>query len=287
MNLKDVYKKAILPISGAVIAVVMLAFIPSLNLIVQNLGWPLIATIILVFASLPSAIHYYKIAKANYIAESSLPSFIRDVTEARKIGLSPEKSIIHATKRKDYRSFSKILSTIRSQIEWGVPLRKVFNGIKRKIQSWPVLVNFLVMIEAVEIGGAPSQALEVLSEYCEKEREVEVNKRSLLKPYIILSVIWSVLMALTTTVVAITMYVLTQLTIPNLSPEMLQALVDQINVFSTGIIFQCWISGFFIGKISEGNFAAGFKYSALLAVTAYVSWLLSQNFLWSAYAAPS
>ena len=287
MNLKDVYKKAILPISGAVIAVVMLAFIPSLNLIVQNLGWPLIATIILVFASLPSAIHYYKIAKANYIAESSLPSFIRDVTEARKIGLSPEKSIIHATKRKDYRSFSKILSTIRSQIEWGVPLRKVFNGIKRKIQSWPVLVNFLVMIEAVEIGGAPSQALEVLSEYCEKEREVEVNKCSLLKPYIILSVIWSVLMALTTTVVAITMYVLTQLTIPNLSPEMLQALVDQINVFSTGIIFQCWISGFFIGKISEGNFAAGFKYSALLAVTAYVSWLLSQNFLWSAYAAPS
>ncbi len=209
------------------------------------------------------------------------------MTEARKIGLSPEKSIIHATKRKDYRSFSKILSTIRSQIEWGVPLRKVFNGIKRKIQSWPVLVNFLVMIEAVEIGGAPSQALEVLSEYCEKEREVEVNKRSLLKPYIILSVIWSVLMALTTTVVAITIYVLTQLTIPNLSPEMLQALVDQINVFSTGIIFQCWISGFFIGKISEGNFAAGFKYSALLAVTAYISWLLSQNFLWSAYAAPS
>ena len=39
------------------------------------------------------------------------------------------------------------------------------------------------------------------------------------------------------------------------------------------------MSGFFIGKISEGTFAAGFKYSAMLAVTGYVSLILSQNYL--------
>jgi len=50
-------------------------------------------------------------------------------------------------------------------------------------------------------------------------------------------------------------------------------------MFSIGIIFQCWMSGFFIGKISEGTFAAGFKYSAMLAVTGYVSLLLSQGYL--------
>ena len=39
------------------------------------------------------------------------------------------------------------------------------------------------------------------------------------------------------------------------------------------------MSGFFIGKISEGPFAAGFKYSAMLAATGYISLLLSQNYL--------
>ena len=64
---------------------------------------------------------------------------------------------------------------------------------------------------------------------------------------------------------------------------MLASLQQQIGIFSIGIIVQCWISGFFIGKISEGNFAAGFKYSAMLAVTAYLSLVLAQNFLWGAY----
>ena len=141
----------------------------------------------------------------------------------------------------------------------------------------------MIMIETIEIGGGPSHAFEILTEYCEKEREVEINKRSLLKPYIILSFVWSILIALTTTIVAITIYVLTQLTLPSLSPEMLASLQQQIGIFSIGIIVQCWISGFFIGKISEGNFAAGFKYSAMLAVTAYLSLVLAQNFLWGAY----
>jgi hypothetical protein len=60
---------------------------------------------------------------------------------------------------------------------------------------------------------------------------------------------------------------------------------DQLNVFSVGIIVQCWISGFFIGKISEGNFGAGFKLSALLAFTAYISLVLSQALLANTFSA--
>jgi hypothetical protein len=54
-------------------------------------------------------------------------------------------------------------------------------------------------------------------------------------------------------------------------------------VFSVGIIIQCWISGFFIGKISEGNFGAGFKIAAMLAATAYLSLVLSQVLLSGAF----
>jgi hypothetical protein len=58
---------------------------------------------------------------------------------------------------------------------------------------------------------------------------------------------------------------------------------NQINLFSTGIILQCWLSGFFVGKVNEGTFAAGFKYSVMLVITAYVSLVLSQSFMGSLY----
>jgi hypothetical protein len=58
---------------------------------------------------------------------------------------------------------------------------------------------------------------------------------------------------------------------------------DQLKVFSVGIVIQCWISGFFIGKISEGNFGAGFKHSAMLAATAYLSLVISQVLLAGAF----
>jgi pilus assembly protein TadC len=253
-----------------------LTFVPSIS---DSIGLPLLLTVCLTVGVVPGALQYYKITRVNYNAEKSLPSFLRDITESQKTGISPEKSIIHATKRRDYGHFSQFLELIRSQIEWGVSLKDIFENFKQKIHSWPVLVNFMMMVETIEVGGGAVRALELLSEYSEKEFEVQDNKRALLKPYVILAFVWSVLIALTTTIVTMTMYILTQFATPGLYDVMATEISSQIGLFSLGIIFQCWVSGFFIGKISEGNVAAGLKYAALLAITAYLSLVLSQNFM--------
>jgi len=233
-------------------------------------------SICLLIISIPPAISYHKIAKTNFAAEEGMPSFLRDLTEARKTGLSLEKSIIHASKRKGHGKFSEHLRLIRDQIEWGISLRKIFGNIKKKIQSWPVLVNFLILVETIEVGGGSTTALEILSEYSEKNRDIEKNKRDMLKPYILLSVIWSILMALTITSI---IYILTQISFPGIAETPLVTIQSQAYIFSAGIILQCWLSGFFVGKISEGSFAAGFKYSALLVVASYLSLFMSQKFL--------
>ncbi|MEM0488786.1 MAG: secretion system protein, partial [Candidatus Bathyarchaeia archaeon] len=54
---------------------------------------------------------------------------------------------------------------------------------------------------------------------------------------------------------------------------------EHLSLFSTGTLFQCWLSGFFIGKVSDGTFAAGFKYSIMLVLTAYMSLVISQTVL--------
>ena len=151
--------------------------------------------------------------------------------------------------------------------------------MRKKIRSWFVIVNFAMMVETIEIGGNSIQSLEILSEYSEKERELQVNRRELLKPYILLAFMWSVLIAVTTTIVAITTGMMTSVMSQDLSSVASIAMQDQLKTFSVGIIIQCWISGFFIGKISEGNFGAGFKHAALLAATAYVSLVVSQVLL--------
>jgi archaeal flagellar protein FlaJ len=275
-NLKDLYKKAIIFV---IPVFAIIAIFGALGLSFGPIGLPEISTIGLVAASLPIAFQYHRISKINYNAEESIPSFIRDITESQKTGLSPEKSIIQATKRKDYGPFSKFLDLIRSQIEWGIPLRRTFDNMKREIRSWFVIVNFAMMVETIEIGGNSIQSLEILSEYSEKEREMQVNRRALLKPYVVLAIMWSALIAVTTTIVALTTTMMTGVVSSDLAAAATMAMQGQLKVFSVGIILQCWISGFFIGKISEGNFGAGFKHSALLAATAYLSLIVSQVLL--------
>jgi hypothetical protein len=102
-----------------------------------------------------------------------------------------------------------------------------------------------------------------------------------------LAFVWSILIAVTTTIVALTTCMMTTVVSDSLSGSAYLLMQDQMRMFSVGIILQCWISGFFIGKISEGNFGAGFLYSALLAATAYVSLVLSQVVLSSMFGLPS
>jgi len=282
-DLKDLYKKAIMFVAPAFVVIGVFAMVPSLSSVLNLIGLPEITTVCLVAVSIPIALEYHRIAKINYNAEDSIPSFIRDITESQKTGLSPEKSIVQATKRKDYGPFSKFLDLMRSQIEWGVPIRKTFDNLRQKIRSWFVIVNFAMVVETIEIGGNSIQSLEILSEYSEKERELQINRRELLKPYVLLAIMWSVLIAVTTTIVALTSNMITAAVSSSVLPVATTSMQAQLRIFSVGIIIQCWISGFFIGKITEGNFGAGFKHAAMLAAIAYVSLIASQILLARAF----
>jgi len=274
---------AILPLIAVSSFIAIITLMPQFQYLTNPQIFPLVVTVSLLTISIPPAVVYMKIAKMNSDAESAMPSFLRDVTESRKIGLSPEKSIVHAAKRMGYGRFSEVLKLIRSQMEWGISIRKIFANVKRKIQTWPVLVNFLILTETIKIGGGSATALEILTEYSEKQKDVEVNKKSLLRPYVLLAFIWSVLIALTTTMVTMTVYALTQISLPGTTAMPFDVMQGQVNLFSIGIILQCWLSGFFVGKVNEGTLAAGFKYSAMLVLTAHISLVVSQTFLGGMY----
>jgi len=297
MNIRSIYLKAI-PFAG--ISTMILAgtfFVPemraifvssvsSLQEMLENMlpftqGWslldylvPIIVTACLSFVSIFPMIEYSRIIGVNIKAEESMPSFLRDISENRKTGMPPEKSIAQAAARRGYGSFTKILKRIVNQIEWGVSLRKIYMDLREHLRSWPVLTNFLILIETIEVGGGSPDALDLLAAYSEKIRDIEKNKREMLRPYVLLPFVWTILMALTFT---FTFYVVTHLPIMRVSGPALPTMESQLALFSSAIVFHSWLSGFFTGKVTQGSFAAGFKYSILLAVTALLSLLLSQN----------
>jgi flagellar protein FlaJ len=250
--------------------------LPELSWVMETVGLASFVTVGLVATCIPPIIIYSKISKRNFSAENAIPSFMRDVTEARRTGISPEKSISHAAKRRGYGPFTADLNRITSQIEWGISLRKIYTDLTEWIKSWPVVVDFFILVETIEIGGGDANTLSLLAEYTERTQSIEKTQRDMLRPYVVLPFIWTILMAFTIT---FTMETLSQ--IPALAAGSIAA--PQINVdmsggggiIRAGIVFHSWLSGFFIGKVSEGNFASGFKYAVLLAITAYLTLILS------------
>ena len=252
--------------------------LPSLSFVNELVSTPLLVTAGLVFVSTPPWLVYRGIAKKNYAAEAAIPSLLRDVTEARRTGLSPEKAIVHAADRRGYGLFTEDLRRIINQIEWGVSLRKIYYDLSSWVKSWPVVVNFFILVETIEIGGGDADTLGILAEFSEKTQTIEKGQRDMLTPYVILPFIWTILMVFT-----VTFTIQTLSNIPSLAlgaiggAEMLKGAANDSQIIEAGIMFHSWLSGFFIGKISEGNFASGFRYSALLILTAYATLVISKG----------
>src|SRR5438309_2161161 len=138
----------------------------------------------LVAASLWPTLHFRKVYTKNLDAETATPQILRDITEARKAGLGPEKCIIRACKRKDYRTFNTTANAISNKLEWGIPMNNIFDSLYSEIKNFQVLVSFRILFEIITSGGANVNTLDSLADTSEKIYNIEKNKREMLKPYI-------------------------------------------------------------------------------------------------------
>jgi len=244
-------------------AVAAMTLIQPFSGFINQIGLAYVLGISLVSSSIPPIISYERIAHLNRGAEKAMPRFIRSVVETRKTGLSPVRCMIQASRAKNYGSFTKYMSSIADQLEFGIPLRRIFESVRREVSSWPVLINMFILFEVIESGGGFADTLESLAEASEKAQGIEGEKRSMLRPYILLPFVVTSLLAFTT-MVMIQSFV-------SISREPAGFAAQLTTTLSAGIVVQSWLSGFFIGKVTSGAFASGFKYAALLTVVACVS----------------
>jgi len=244
--------------------------IPILSGLQTIIDLPVAITIALFVATFPAALVHIKSAKEKAGLEQGITSFLRDLTEVRKTGLSPEKCIESLSKR-DYGVFSKQLRKISSEISWGIPVKKVIMQFLKRTKSWMTQLVMFLLVETIDVGGGTIEMIESLARFNSLTQDVEKEKRMSCRPYIMMPYLASILLVATT----IMMLSFTTGTLGVSAISGAEAPQKDFSgmkmIFLTSVIFHSYLIGIVAGKISEESVAAGFKHAAILVVIACVA----------------
>lgn len=253
-------------VSGIVIA---------LNLMPDPLMEPYLLGGAFIASSIVPTIYFKKLYAKTISAEDSTPKILRTISEARKTGMSPESSVIHACKRKEYGLFNSVANGIANKIEWGVDFKTIFKDLQKEIQTFNVLISFNILFELISAGGGNPQTLDSLTETSERMQEVQKEKRDLLMPYLFVGFI---LMGTTgfTTLLVIDSFGDIARESQDLSDLEGELTGSSLGLFPLIVLVQSWTAGLFLGRVIKGAFSGGFFYSIILVIMTLIGITLIQ-----------
>jgi flagellar protein FlaJ len=246
-------------------------FFSSLQTIIDL---PIAISIALFITTAPAAVVHNKLSRKRISTEQGVSSFLRDLTEVKKTGLSPEKCIESLANR-DYGRFSKELRKISSEISWGSPLRKVILDFVKRTKSWMTQIVMFLLVETIDVGGGTIGMIESLARFNNLTQEVEKEKKMAVRPYVMMPY-FAAIMLVATTVMILTFTGQTLGVAETTSADNLSSLIV---TFTTACIFNNYLIGLVAGKISEESVSAGFKHATILVVISVVASKLLPMFI--------
>jgi flagellar protein FlaJ len=255
---------------GALVFLLLTSFvgmvnIPFLSGIQSIVDLPTATAIALFITTAPPAVVQIRVSGRKASLEHGIANFLRDLTEVRKTGLSPEKCIENLSNR-DYGEFSKELKKITSEISWGIPVRKVIMDFVKRTKSWITQIVMFLLVEAIDVGGGTITMIESLARFNNMTQEVEREKKMAVRPYVMIPYFAAILLVATT--VMMLMFTTQTVGVAGETAEPNGQLGFLTTIFTTSVIIHSYLIGLVGGKISEESVAAGFKHSAILVIIA-------------------
>jgi len=226
----------------------------------------------LVIGTLPAVITSYILSRKTKGLEGETTNFLRDLTEARKTGLSPEKCIENISGRK-YGKLTKHLQVVSRQIRWGLPFKVVYETFKRRVKSWLTLINVYLLVDAIDVGGGSPETLETLTHYSEILSSIEMEKKSELRPLLFLPYVGDGIL-----LISVIMFLGFIRSVMGSLGAMAIPFSRFLILLLPPLMLHAYLTGIVTGKISSGSISAGFKHAIFLTVTAIVVMCLSGYF---------
>jgi flagellar protein FlaJ len=124
-----------------------------------------------------------------------------------------------------------------------------------------------LLVETVDVGGGTIEMIESLARFNNLTQEVEKEKKSSTRPYIMLPYFAALLLVVTTSMML--GFTTGTIGVAGATPPANMDWIRQI--FMTSAIFYSYMVGIVAGKISEESISAGFKHAAVLVVISIVA----------------
>ncbi|MCJ7718544.1 type II secretion system F family protein [Candidatus Bathyarchaeota archaeon] len=248
--------------------------IPFFSQLHSIVDLPMATAIALFVATAPAAMVHNKLSSKKASTEKGINNFLRDLTEVRKTGLSPERCIESLADR-DYGEFSKELRKISSEISWGLPVRRVIMDFLKRTRSWMTQIVMFLLVETIDVGGGTIPMIEALARFNNMTQEVDKEKKMAVRPYVMMPYFASIMLVATT----IMMITFTGTTAGLTGSKSTKNLGEIVITFTTASIFHSYLIGLVAGKISEESISSGFKHAAILVVVAILASKLVPMFI--------
>jgi flagellar protein FlaJ len=227
----------------------------------------------LLTVSISSWIRYRSVTRGLRALEKQASSYIEDVSELRKTGLSPEKSLIEASKR-DHGPLNPVVRRLAAALEMGFDIEEAIRRSIMGVRSWILRVMFRFMVDSIRVGGGSPEVFYLLARYSASISEAYERLKSILRIYIIVPYIGAILFMVTSTIYL--SLVIAQ-PIPVIGGRIDIAAIHRLNLIAgTASIVNSWIMGLVAGKISGLSIGEGFKHATLITILAtIVVWIFT------------
>ncbi len=251
-----------LPVGGIVGTMVALAISPRLSGGVVS-GRELVAllaglTAFTLAAFAPPAVVYSRISRRHRGLVRSTASFLRDLSEVRKTGLSPERCIVSLSAR-PYGTLSSVVrkaaAALYSGISVDIAVRRALAGIR----EWFTLIVFRFLVDSITVGGGSPEIMDSLARFTMVLAESEVELRRRLRTYVLLPYFGSIMLASAPVMI---LWMLASLA-GEVRPE---AVVPLIAHLAIGSYINSAIMGLIAGVTSEQSVCAGFKHVIIMTL---------------------
>lgn len=251
-----------LPISVA-ISVVVLVITGGMRALEGEVGLGEIKSIIfalaagLVTVSLPPALKYRSIVRMRKGLVSATADFLRDISEIRKTGLSPEKCIILVSNR-SYRTLTPIVERAAAALSIGLSLEESLRKALKGVKEWFVVASFRFLTDSIVVGGGSPEVIDTLARFVQVLSELEEETRRRMRTQVVLPYFGAVMLASIPLIILYMLLTIARVSIASVSPL--------VFVLSVGSLINSYIMGIIAGKASQATVAAGFIHAAILTL---------------------
>ncbi len=118
--------------------------------------------------------------------ERQFPSFLKDLAESKRGGMTILKSF-ESAKETDYGRLNREINKIHYQLSWGIPFPQVMERFSHRMRDSPVIQQSVsIILQSFKSGGQITKTIESVADNANMLKEVIQSKNSMLKQQLVI-----------------------------------------------------------------------------------------------------